>query len=102
MANWSKTSMPNVYVAHVANCSRRELVCLGADGRPDFHRLRRRLTASRGHAASLLAAWDPATLIVFDVLHLDGRAVRALPVDFHGGQTGPLRDAVMRAVHIEA
>jgi bifunctional non-homologous end joining protein LigD len=28
--------------------------------------------------ASLLAAQHPATLIVFDVLHLDGRAVRAL------------------------
>ena len=56
-----------------------ELVCLGADGRPDFHRLRRRLTASSRRAASLLAARDPATLIVFDLLHLDGRAVRALP-----------------------
>jgi bifunctional non-homologous end joining protein LigD len=56
-----------------------ELVCLGADGRPDFHRLRRRLSASNAHAASLLAAQHPATLVVFDVLHLDGRAVRALP-----------------------
>ena len=56
-----------------------ELVCLDADGRPDFHRLRRRLSASNPHAASLLAARHPATLVVFDVLHLDGRAVRALP-----------------------
>ena len=56
-----------------------ELVCLGADGCPDFHRLRRRLSASDARAASLLAAQHPATLIVFDVLHLDGRAVRALP-----------------------
>src|SRR3954471_2150442 len=42
-----------------------ELVCLGADGRPDFHRLRRRLSASDAHAATLLAAQHPATLIVF-------------------------------------
>jgi bifunctional non-homologous end joining protein LigD len=55
-----------------------ELVCLGADGCPDFHSLRRRLSAADAHAASLLAAQHPATLI-FDVLHLDGRAVRALP-----------------------
>src|SRR3954453_18615882 len=52
-----------------------ELVCLDADGRPDFHRLRRRLSASAPHAASLLAAQDPATLIVFDLLHLNGRAI---------------------------
>jgi bifunctional non-homologous end joining protein LigD len=56
-----------------------ELVSLDADGRPDFHRLRRRLSASDSDAASRLAVRDPATLIVFDVLHLDGRAVRALP-----------------------
>jgi bifunctional non-homologous end joining protein LigD len=56
-----------------------ELVCLDHDGRPDFHRLRRRLTSSDAHAAFLLAAGDPVTLIVFDVLHLDGRALRALP-----------------------
>jgi bifunctional non-homologous end joining protein LigD len=56
-----------------------ELVCLNADGRPNFHCLRRRLSASDAQAASWLAAGDPATLIVFDVLHLDGRAVRALP-----------------------
>jgi bifunctional non-homologous end joining protein LigD len=56
-----------------------ELVCLDVDGCPDFHRLRRRLSASDAHAASLLALQHPATLVVFDVLHLDGRAVRALP-----------------------
>ena len=56
-----------------------ELVCLGADGRPDFHRLRRRLSATNARAARSLAITHPATLIVFDVLHLDGCAVRALP-----------------------
>ena len=55
-----------------------ELVCLGADGRPNFQRLRRRLAAA-DHAATHLAGAYPATLVVFDVLHLDGRAVRDLP-----------------------
>jgi bifunctional non-homologous end joining protein LigD len=56
-----------------------ELVCLNSDGHPDFHRLRRRLSASSATAATRLAALHPARLMVFDVLHLDGRAVRALP-----------------------
>jgi bifunctional non-homologous end joining protein LigD len=49
-----------------------ELVCLESDGRPDFGRLRRRLSGSakRRH---------PAMLQVFDVLHLDGYSARALP-----------------------
>ena len=55
-----------------------ELVCLDADGRPDFHRLRRRLSAHDTRAGASLAGEHPATLIVFDVLHLDGRAVRRL------------------------
>src|SRR4051794_2122101 len=33
-----------------------ELVCLDSNGCPDFHRLRRRLTASSPHAAAELAA----------------------------------------------
>src|SRR4051795_12393736 len=56
-----------------------ELVCLGADGRPDFHRLRRRLSATDERSAARLAAEHPATLIIFDLLHLDGRTTRALP-----------------------
>jgi len=36
-----------------------ELVCLDAGGRPDFHRLRRRLSASGARAATLLAAHGP-------------------------------------------
>ena len=49
-----------------------ELVCLRSDGRPDFGRLRRRLTGSATHR-------DPAMLQVFDVLHLDGESTRSLP-----------------------
>jgi bifunctional non-homologous end joining protein LigD len=49
-----------------------ELVCLRGDGRPDFARLRHRLTGSRSNR-------HPAMLQVFDVLHLDGRSTRPLP-----------------------
>jgi bifunctional non-homologous end joining protein LigD len=55
-----------------------ELVHLAGDGRPDFGRLRRRLTARDASAAAAGSARHPATLVIFDVLHLDGRAVRAL------------------------
>ena len=48
-----------------------ELVCLRSDGRPDFARLRPRLTGGRTLA--------PAVLQVFDVLHLDGHSTRQLP-----------------------
>jgi bifunctional non-homologous end joining protein LigD len=56
-----------------------ELVHFAEHGLPDFGALRRRLT-SRGPRAALEASVRaPATLVVFDVLHLDGHAVRALP-----------------------
>jgi bifunctional non-homologous end joining protein LigD len=47
-----------------------ELVCLGPDGKPDFHALRPRFTGRRG---------APCTFVIFDLLHLDGRAVWRLP-----------------------
>jgi bifunctional non-homologous end joining protein LigD len=54
-----------------------ELVCLGADGHPDFASLRRRLRApadkARRHAER-----RPATFLAFDLLHLDGRSTREL------------------------
>jgi hypothetical protein len=56
-----------------------ELVCLNSDGRPDFQRLRRRLSATDHAAAAHLADAHPSTLVVVDVLNLDGRAVRDLP-----------------------
>ena len=48
-------------------------------GGPDFQRLRRRLSATNAQAAARLAVTLPATRIVFDVLHLDDRALCALP-----------------------
>jgi bifunctional non-homologous end joining protein LigD len=57
-----------------------ELVCLGADGRPDFASLRRRLRApadkARRHAQR-----SPVTYLAFDLLHLDGRSTRELPYE---------------------
>jgi bifunctional non-homologous end joining protein LigD len=57
-----------------------ELVCLAADGKPDFARLRRRLRApadkARVHAERM-----PASLLAFDLLHLDGRSTRELPYE---------------------
>jgi bifunctional non-homologous end joining protein LigD len=52
-----------------------EVVHLGPDGKPDFAAISRRLIG-RGPRAS---AGPAATFVAFDLLHLDGRAVRALP-----------------------
>jgi ATP-dependent DNA ligase len=57
-----------------------ELVCLAADGSPDFASLRRRLRApadkARRHAER-----SPVTYQAFDLLHLDGRSTRDLPYE---------------------
>jgi bifunctional non-homologous end joining protein LigD len=52
-----------------------ELVCLDDEGRPDFGALRARLA---GPARRVNGAARPVTLMTFDVLHLDGLAVRRL------------------------
>jgi bifunctional non-homologous end joining protein LigD len=57
-----------------------ELVCLGADGRPDFARLRRRLRAP-ADKARLHSERAPATYLAFDLLHLDGCSTRELPYE---------------------
>lgn len=51
---------------------------LDAEGRPDFTSLRGRLR-SHGRTALTAAVASPATLLAFDLLHLDGRSTRALP-----------------------
>ena len=55
-----------------------ELVCLGADGKPDFAALRARLGVTGARAAAAQRR-RPASLMLFDILRLDGRAVRELP-----------------------
>ena len=49
-----------------------ELVCLGEDGKPDFHALRPRMLGRAGAR--------PATFAAFDLLHLDGHSTRRLPL----------------------
>jgi bifunctional non-homologous end joining protein LigD len=55
-----------------------ELVCLAADGSPDFARLRRRLRAPADQARRHAERW-PVTYLAFDLLHLDGSSARQLP-----------------------
>ena len=55
-----------------------ELVCFGSDGKPDFAALRARIGRREGHMASA-AHRGVVKLVAFDVLHLDGAAVRRLP-----------------------
>jgi bifunctional non-homologous end joining protein LigD len=66
-----------------------ELVCLDRDGRPDFTSLRARLR-SHGAAAGVAAARSPATLVAFDLLHLDGRSTRRLPYSERRERLGEL------------
>lgn len=55
-----------------------ELICTGADGKPDFAALRSRL--GRRPPRPPAGARRPVVMfMVFDVLHIDGRAVRELP-----------------------
>jgi bifunctional non-homologous end joining protein LigD len=56
-----------------------ELVCFDHEGLPDFERLRSRLRARTSCAVTAARVTAPATLIVFDVLHLAGRSTRPLP-----------------------
>jgi len=53
-----------------------ELVCFDDQGLPDFERLRARLRARTPAAVGGALVAAPATLVIFDVLHLAGRATR--------------------------
>ncbi|WP_237540236.1 MULTISPECIES: non-homologous end-joining DNA ligase [unclassified Streptomyces] len=55
-----------------------EVVAL-ADGRPDFGLLQRRLGVVNPRRAAQLAVRYPVHLVLFDVMHLDGRPLLALP-----------------------
>ncbi|HWG03209.1 MAG TPA: non-homologous end-joining DNA ligase, partial [Trebonia sp.] len=56
-----------------------EIVAFGANGQPDFEKLQPRMHVSSAAAAERLAAHTPVTLLVFDVLQLDGRSLLGLP-----------------------
>ena len=52
-----------------------ELVALDEEGRPRFSRLQHRMHIASAREAAAAAAKYPASMIVFDVLHLNGRSL---------------------------
>jgi bifunctional non-homologous end joining protein LigD len=58
-----------------------ELVALGPDGRPSFGLLQQRLHLSDRSQVTRRVREIPATYVVFDVLHLDGRSLLHLSYD---------------------
>ena len=57
-----------------------ELVAFGPDGKPSFNQLQQRLGLAATSAVQR-SRTIPVLLIVFDVLHLDGRSTRRLPLE---------------------
>ncbi len=58
-----------------------EIIAFDTRGRPDFGSLQPRMRASNAADARALVATNPVTYVVFDLLQLDGRSLRALPYD---------------------
>jgi bifunctional non-homologous end joining protein LigD len=52
-----------------------EIVSLGEDGRPDFNRLQHRLQLAKPGEIRRRSADEPANLVIFDVLYLDGASL---------------------------
>jgi bifunctional non-homologous end joining protein LigD len=67
-----------------------EIVALDARGRPSFPRLARRIHLAAAPAVAAAARTTPVTAFVFDLLVVDGRDCRALPLD--------ARKALLRAL----
>jgi bifunctional non-homologous end joining protein LigD len=58
-----------------------ELVTLGADGRPSFAQLQHRMHAGSPANVRKAAAAHPVSLVIFDLLHLDGGSLLELDYD---------------------
>jgi bifunctional non-homologous end joining protein LigD len=56
-----------------------EIVTFDSHGKPSFSRLQKRMHVANAAEAKRLAAGDPVVLLIFDVLHLDGRSLLKLP-----------------------
>jgi bifunctional non-homologous end joining protein LigD len=56
-----------------------EIVSFDVHGRPSFGRLQKRMHVSSAAVANRLAASEPAMLLIFDILHLDGQSTLLLP-----------------------
>jgi bifunctional non-homologous end joining protein LigD len=58
-----------------------ELVVLGPGGRPSFAQLQHRLHAGSSAMVRRAAASNPISLVIFDILHLDGQSLIGLDYD---------------------
>jgi bifunctional non-homologous end joining protein LigD len=58
-----------------------EIVVIGEAGVPDFGRLQHRLHLANTNAIAKQSAASPASYVIFDLLHLDGRPLFSLPYD---------------------
>jgi len=56
-----------------------EIVTFDEKGRPSFGKLQQRMHVANATAARRLAQTDPAVLLIFDLLHLDGRSLLDVP-----------------------
>jgi bifunctional non-homologous end joining protein LigD len=56
-----------------------EIVRFDDEGRPSFARLQQRMHVASAAAAARLAVVEPVVLLLFDLLHLDGRSLLDLP-----------------------
>jgi bifunctional non-homologous end joining protein LigD len=67
-----------------------ELICPGADGRPDPPRLEGRLAARSDNTARRLSRTQPVVFMIFDVLWLEGHATVDLTYDERRQRLEPL------------
>jgi len=58
-----------------------EMVVLDEDGRPSFSRLQHRIHTASAKDSQRAARVDPASMVIFDLLHLNGRSLLADPYD---------------------
>jgi bifunctional non-homologous end joining protein LigD len=56
-----------------------EVVAFGAEGKPSFQLIQRRMGLTAPHSVGQRVIDTPVSLIVFDLLHLDGESTRELP-----------------------
>jgi bifunctional non-homologous end joining protein LigD len=56
-----------------------EIVVIGPDGSPNFGRIQHRLHVDSPRVAARLAKESPASLMIFDLLHLNGLSLLELP-----------------------
>jgi bifunctional non-homologous end joining protein LigD len=56
-----------------------EIVAFGEDGRPSFERLQGRMHLTSESQVRRLSQSQPVAYVIFDLLHLDGRSLLALP-----------------------